>query len=128
MIRDKVQSKLSAAYNEKLADAVRSFSGSRESGGEYDPETGETSPAVNINYQGRGVFGSFSVEEVDDTHIFRTDVKLSGVLQNELVEIVEGEPAGPIAPKVGDAVDGYEIISVSEDPASVQWVMQLRKS
>ena len=127
MIRDKVQAKLSAAYNSKLADAVRSFSGSRESEGEYDPVTGGTE-SITINYQGRGVFGSFSVEEVDDTHIFRTDVKLSGVLQNELVEIVEGEPAGPIAPKVGDAVDGYEIISVSEDPASVQWVMQLRKS
>ena len=127
MIRDKVQTKLSAAYNSKLADAVRSFSGSRESEGEYDPTTGETT-SVTINFEGRGVFGSYSLEEVDDTHIFRTDVKLSGVLQNELIEMVEGEPAGPIAPNVGDAVDGYEVISVSEDPASVQWVLQLRKT
>ena len=128
MIRDKVQTKLSAAYNEKLADAVRSFSGSRESGGEYDPGSGETSPVVTTNYQGRGVFGSFSVEEVDDTHIFRTDVKLSGVLQNELLEVVDGSPTDPVAPEVGDTVDGYEVINVAADPAAAAWTLQLRKS
>ena len=127
MIRDKVQSKLSAAYNSKLADAVRSFSGSRESEGEYDPVTG-TTPSEAVTYQGRGVFGSFSVEEVDDSHILVTDTKLSGVLQNELVNMVYGKPEGPITPAVGDTVDGYEVINVSEDPASSTWTLQLRKT
>lgn len=124
MIRDKVQTKLSAAFDGKLSDAVRSFTASRETEGEYDPTTGTTT-SVTVNYQGRGVFGSYSVEEVDDNHILVTDTKLSGVLQNELVRSDDGSV---FEPAVGDQVDSYEVVNVGQDPASSTWTLQLRKT
>lgn len=124
MIRDKVQTKLAKAYNAKLSDAVRSFTGSREESGEYDPND-PTGSGTTINFEGRGVFGSYSVEEVDDNHILVTDTKLSGVLQNELVRSDDGSV---FEPAVGDKVDGYEVVNVSQDPAKCQWVLQLRKT
>ena len=128
MIRDKVQSKLAQAFNNKLADAVSSFSGTRlVSEGEYDPATGETAPDEVINYQGRGVFGDFSKEEWDDQHVLRTDEKLT-VLQNELVKVVDGESVDPIEPEVGDKINGLRVQDVRRDPASVTWVLQLRKN
>ncbi|MFJ5538540.1 hypothetical protein [Vreelandella titanicae] len=128
-IQDKLNSKLAKAYDGKLADAIKPFECVRTTAaGEYDWETGET-PIVTTGYRGRGVFGSFKKEEVDGDKILATDVKLSGVLQSELLVIVDGEPTGALAaPQVDDVIDGLTVMSVGQDPASVTWTMALRRT
>lgn len=124
-IRDDLQADIAEAYDDAdgLADAVRSFTGSREVPGEYDPVTGTS--ATTVAYSGRGVFGSFRQEEVDGQHILATDEKLSGVLQNELIHDSDGTPA---APMVDDVVDGKRVTAVMQDPASATWSMALRRT
>lgn len=121
MIRDKVQSKVAKAFDTKLADAVRSFSGEREESGEYVPGQG-TNP-VTVRYSGRGVFGSFKAEELAP-HIEATDTKLTA-LQNELTLDSDGSPA---TPQVDDIIAGQTVKSVRQDPASATWTLALRKS
>lgn len=125
-MRTDIQTDLAAAYDGDLADAVTSITGTREIVGEYDPQLGET-PVETVTYQGRGIMGGYTVQEIDNQHILRTDVKLSGALQNELLEIVDGNPADPIEPKVDDMVNGYKVVNVEQDPAGAQWELQLRK-
>ncbi|MBY5984452.1 hypothetical protein KUW18_10155 [Halomonas sp. DP5Y7-2] len=121
-IQDKINAKLPKAFDGKLSDAVRTFTGSREIAGEYDPETG--SNTTTVTYSGRGVFGDYSTQEVDDQHIRRTDVKLSGVLQNEL--IMDDDQA-PARPRVDDTIDGMLVVTVGQDPARATWKIQLRR-
>ena len=122
-IQDKINAKVPKAFDGKLSDAVRPFTGSREIAGEYDPVTG--SSTTTVAYSGRGVFSGYSVQEVDDQHIRRTDVKLSGVLQNELILDADQAPA---TPKVDDTIDGMLVINVGQDPAEATWTIQLRRN
>ncbi|MGQ7247594.1 hypothetical protein ACUN9Y_09665 [Halomonas sp. V046] len=122
-LRDDIQADIAEAYDSDLADAVRSFTGSREIAGEYDPDTGSSS-TTTVTYTGRGVAGGYSVEEVDDQHIRRTDVKISGVLQNELILDADQTPA---TPKIDDTIDGMLVVNVGQDPAKATWTIQLRR-
>lgn len=128
-VREEIQAELAEAFDDPdgLADAVKLFAGSRTVKGAYDPAIGGAAPAATIRYSGRGVFGSYLAKEIDGTRVLTTDVKLL-VLQNELFEeqddLVAGAPAAPI---IGDQVDGYRAINVSEDPARATWTIQLRK-
>lgn len=137
-IRDKVQTKVSKAFDGKLADAVRSFSFERVEEGEVDPVTGAVTGGVSINVTGRGVFGGYSVEELAGSsyagqgstqgqHIERTDVKLTA-LQSEVVD-QDGLPTPPV---VGDRIvrDGlkYDVVNVEQDPTSSIWNVQLRRT
>lgn len=128
-LQDKLNKALPKAYDGKLSDAIKPFECVRSTAaGEYDWETGET-PIVTTGYRGRGVFGSFNREEVDGVKILATDVKLSGVLQSELLVVVDGEPTGELAaPEVDDVINGLKVKSVSQDPASATWTMALRGS
>ncbi|HET8791798.1 MAG TPA: glutamate 5-kinase [Modicisalibacter sp.] len=128
-LREDIQTDVAAAYDTDLADAVNAFTGRRETvSGEYDPVTGSY-PTIVTNFSGRGVFGSYSVREVDGSHILITDVKLDGVLQNELINDVTGLPE---TPKVDDKVtrDGvtYSVINVAADPAQATYTLQLRRT
>ena len=127
-LRDDIQADIAEAFDDDLADAVRSFTGSREVAGSYDPVTGTTSSTLT-KYQGRGVFGSFRAEELTQ-HILATDTKLSGVLQNELLMLDEqGElTATRAVPQVNDMIAGYTVKSVSNDPAAATYTIQLRKT
>lgn len=122
-LRDEIQADIAEAYDTDLADAVRSFTGTRETAGGYDPVTGSTSTTVT-GYSGRGVFGAFKAEELNQ-HIVSTDEKLSGVLQNELLHDSDGTPA---TPKVDDMIDGKQVVAVMQDPASATWAMALRRT
>lgn len=126
-LRAEIQADIAEAYDTDLADAVTAFTGTREVVGEYDPITGEQ-PTETTTYQGRGVMGGYSAEEIDGQHILATDVKLSGVLQNELLLIEGGQPTTPAEPKVGDAVAGYRVERVGQDPAKSTWTLQLRRT
>ena len=129
-LRDDLQADIAEAFDDAdgLADAVTTFTGSRTTVSDvYDPVTG-TYPETTIGYSGRGVFGGYSVEEIDGQHIVRNDVKLTA-LQNEVLLDSDGTPA---VPAVDDAVSGpdgdYRVISVGQDPAGASWTVQLRKA
>ncbi|KJZ13504.1 hypothetical protein TW86_11345 [Halomonas sp. S2151] len=116
-LRDELQADIAEAYDSDLADAVTTFTGSRTVvSGEFDPVEG-TYPETTVTYSGRGVFGGYSIQEVDDQHIRRTDVKLTA-LQNEVSD----------TPAIDDTIDGMLVVNVGADPAKATWTIQLRRN
>ena len=108
------------AFDTDLADAVQPFTGSRTVQGEPSIEDILTntvgSNSTTINYSGRGVFSSYSEIEVDNDSIKMNDVKLI-VLQSEVTT----------RPQLDDMINGYQVVAVNQDPASVTFTIQLRK-
>ena len=74
------------------------------------------SDSTIINYSGRGVFGGYSEFEVDNESIMANDVKLTA-LQSEVTT----------RPQLDDVINGYQVVAVNQDPASVTYKIQLRK-
>lgn len=108
------------AFNTDLADAVKPFTGSRTVQGEPSIEDILTntvgSNSTTINYSGRGVFGGYSEFEIDNESIMANDVKLTA-LQSEVTT----------RPQLDDNINGYQVVAVNQDPASVTFNIQLRK-
>ena len=108
------------AFNTDLADAVQPFTGSRTVQGEPSIEDILTntvgSNSTTINYSGRGVFGGYSEFEVDNESIMANDVKLTA-LQSEVTT----------RPQLDDNINGYQVVAVNQDPASITYTIQLRK-
>ena len=108
------------AFNTDLADAVKPFTGSRIVQGEPSIEDILTntvgSNSTTINYSGRGVFSSYKELEVDNESIMANDVKLTA-LQDEVSN----------TPKLDDVINGYQVVAVNQDAASVTYTIQLRK-
>lgn len=128
-MREEIQAELAEAFDDPdgLADAVKPVAGTRTIKGGYDPEIGGTVPASTLRYTGRGVFGSYLAKEIDGSRIQTEDVKLL-MLQNEVFEGQAGAVTEtPATPKIGDQVNGYRALNVSEDPAKATWTIQLRK-
>jgi len=127
-LRSEIQADIAEAFDTDLADAVQTFSGSRTVQGSYDPATG-TSTTTTVTYTGRGVFGSFKAEELNQ-HIVSTDEKLYGILQNELlVNDEQGQPTSvPATPETSDLISGKRVVAVMRDPASATWTVALRKT
>lgn len=124
-LRDELTADLAEAFDTDLADAVTSFTGTRQSEGGYDPILGVVT-STTITYAGRGVFGSYEHDLVDGTNILATDERLTA-LQAELLITEDGEPtATRAAPEVGDVIAGKVVISVRQDPAGATWRIQLR--
>ena len=119
-LRDDITADIKEAFNTDLADAVKPFTGSRTVQGEPSIEDILTntvgSNSTTINYSGRGVFGSYSEFEVDGEAIKANDVKLTA-LQSEITT----------RPQLDDLINGYQVVAVQQDPASVTWNLQLRK-
>ena len=119
-LRDEVTADIKEAFNTDLADAVKPFTGSRTVQGEPSIEDILTntvgSNSTTINYSGRGVFGGYSEFEVDNESIMANDVKLTA-LQDEVTA----------KPQLDDVINGYQVVAVNQDPASVTWTVQLRK-
>lgn len=127
-MREEIQSEMAEAFSDPdgLADAVRPVTGGRIVPGEYDPATGTETEGATLEYLGRGVFGSYSVREIDGSLIQTTDEKLL-VLQNELLVSVDGVPSEVAAvPEIGDIISGKRALNVSEDPAKATFTIQLR--
>ena len=127
-MREEIQAEMAEAFDDPdgLADAVRPFTGSRVVAGEYDPVTGFETEGSTLVYAGRGVFGSYSIREIDGSLIETTDEKLL-VLQNELFVSVDGLPTAVASvPAIGDIIGGKRALSVSEDPAKATFTIQLR--
>ena len=108
------------AFDTDLADAVQPFTGSRTTQGEPSIEDILTntvgSNSTTINYSGRGVFGSYAEIEVDGEAIKANDVKLTA-LQSEVTT----------RPHLDDVINGYQVVAVNQDAASVTYTIQLRK-
>ena len=119
-LRDEVTADIKDAFDTDLADAVKPFTGSRTVQGEPSIEDILTntvgSNSTIINYSGRGVFSSYAEIEVDNESIQMNDVKLI-VLQDEITD----------APKLDDTINGYQVVAVNQDPASITYTIQLRK-
>ena len=121
MIKNKIQSKVAKAFNSKLADAVDTFTCSKEiQSGDFDFST-QTYPVITIEaYTGRGVRGNYLRDMVKPIDYQTTDAKVI-VLQNELTGI----------PQIGDvwqfADGGFEVKNISQDPTKSIYVIQLRK-
>lgn len=122
MIKNKIQSKVAKAFDKKLADAVDTFTCSKEiQSGEFDFES-QTYPVITVEaYQGRGVlFGSYLKDMVKPADYQVTDSKAI-VLQNEVTRI----------PQIGDvwaASKGrFKVMSIGADPVAATYIAQLRK-
>ena len=111
---------ISQAFDKSLKDAVLPFTGSRTVQGEPSIEDILTntvgSNSTIINYSGRGVFGSYAEFEIDNESIMANDVKLTA-LQSEI----------NTRPQLDDVINGYQVVAVNQDPASVTYTIQLRK-
>ncbi|MDR3027261.1 MAG: glutamate 5-kinase [Acinetobacter sp.] len=120
-MRDKIQSKVGKAFNTKLADAITTFTCSKEiQSGDFDFET-QTYPTVTVKqYSGRCVFGSYKRDLVKPIDYQVEDVKAT-VLQNEVTGV----------PQIDDvwvtSKGSFEVLNVGEDPSGSIWVLQLRK-
>lgn len=114
-ILDRINAKLPKALDGKLDDAVEPFEATRTVAGEYDPVTG--SSTTTETWQGRWIKASWRLDQIDDQHILRTDVKRL-VMQSE----TDWQPA------VDDAVDGLTVVDVSQDPTSALWILNLRRT
>jgi hypothetical protein len=122
MIKNKIQSKAAKAFDKKLAEAVDTFTCTKEiRSGEMDFET-QTYPIIDIQtYNGRGVlFGSYLKDMVKPTDYQITDSKAT-VLQNEVTQV----------PQIGDvwvtSKGRFKMVNIGADPTGSIWVCQLRK-
>ncbi|WP_423854124.1 glutamate 5-kinase [Acinetobacter guillouiae] len=119
-LRVELQADIAEAFDTDLADAITTFTCSKEiQSGDFDFET-QTYPTVTVEqYSGRGVFGSYKRDLVKPIDYQIEDVKAT-VLQNEVTGV----------PQIDDVwVAGVEfkVLSVSKDPSGSIWVCQLRK-
>lgn len=115
-LKAEIQADIAEAFDSDLADAVTDFTGTREVPGGYDPVSG-TNTSTTETYTGRGVFGGYSVQEIDGQHILAADTKLTA-LQNEVTD----------TPAIGDDISGLRVLNVGKDPAGATWTIQLRKT
>lgn len=122
MIKNKIQSKVAKAFDKKLADAVDTFTCSKEiQSGDFGFET-QTYPTVTVEaYSGRGVlFGSYQKDLVKPADYQSEDAKAI-VLQNEVTQV----------PQIDDvwvtSKGDFKVVNIGADPAGSIWVCQLRK-
>lgn len=121
-MKDKIQAKVAAAFNKKLADAVDTFTCEKPIySGEFDFET-QTYPVVGSeSYSGRGVlFGSYLKDLVKPTDYQSEDAKAI-VLQNEVTAV----------PQIDDvwvtSKGDFKVVNIGQDPTGSIWTCQLRK-
>ena len=113
-LRDDITADLAEAFDGDLADAMTEFVAEHPGPAAYDPATGTMTPTMTA-YSGRGVFGSYRIDQIDGTLILATDQELTA-LQAEVTR----------PPAVGDTIAGLKVVLVDKDPAGVTWTIQLR--
>lgn len=124
-LRDEIQVDLAGAFDEDLADAVSTFTGTYMGPGVWDP-INETTTAQPVTYTGRGVLDSYDSRRIDGLNILVGDLLLI-CLANEVTD----KPAVGHQITVTDLITGqpavYRIVSPGADPASAHYEIQLRK-
>lgn len=126
-MKQKLQEKLAKAFNNKLADAVFSFTCTKNIySGQLDFKT-QTYPIIGVEtYSGRGVlFGSYQKDMVKPTDYQVTDSKAT-ILQNETLK--DGVEHKPQISDIWETPKGsFKVVNIGADPVDVTWVCQLRK-
>ena len=119
-LHDEISADIKAAFDIDLSDAVTQFEAFREVKGQATVDDWLTNTVSNtdttLTYGGRGVFGGYSEIEIDNQSIMANDVKLV-CLQDEVSQV----------PKLDDIINGYRVVAIQQDPASVGWTIQLRR-
>ncbi|HIE1747232.1 TPA: glutamate 5-kinase [Pseudomonas aeruginosa] len=125
-LRDELQADLAEAFNTDLADAVLAFTGEYMGPGVFDPVTEETT-SQPVTYTGRGVLSRYEDRRIDNVNILAGDLRLTA-LANEVADTPEvGHKI--TAPDLMDRTKQvvYLVKTVTSDPASATYRMQLRK-
>ncbi|MFW2173758.1 glutamate 5-kinase [Acinetobacter guillouiae] len=119
-LRVELQADIAEAFDTDLADAITTFTCSKEiQSGDFDFET-QTYPIVTIEqYSGRGVFGSYKRDLVKPIDYQVEDVKAT-VLQNEVTGVPQIDDVWVVGRE-------FKVLSISKDPSGSIWVCQLRK-
>ena len=121
MIKAKIQSKLTKAFDRKLTDAVHRFTCTKViNSGEYNPVTESFTNQTDGSYRGRGVlFGSYKKDLVKPVDYQIEDAKAT-LLQNEVTA----------KPQINDVwITGkgrFRVIQVGADSTDSIWICQLR--
>lgn len=119
-LRNELQADIGEAFDTDLADAITTFTCSKEiQSGDFNFET-QTYPTVTVEqYSGRGVFGSYKRDLVKPIDYQVEDVKAT-VLQNEVTGV----------PQIDDvwitSKGGFKVLKVTEDPSKSVYTIQLR--
>lgn len=125
-LRDDIQVDLAEAFNDDLADAVSTFTGTYMGPGMWDP-VNETTTAQPVTYTGRGVLDSYDSRRIDGLNILVGDVLLI-CLANEVTDMpAVGHQISAIDLITGEQIT-YRVITAGVDPVSTHYEVQLRKS
>ena len=126
-LHDEITAEIAEAFDTDLADAVQQFTGMRKGfggeQGEYDPitdtYTSTTGATGDLAYSGRGVLGKFDDYEILSSQIDIFDVKLTALQAETTAKPLEDDVI---------TVNGKarRVINMTNDPANVTWVLQLR--
>jgi hypothetical protein len=120
MIKSLITKHVSKAFDNQLSDAVSAFSVVRKGvEGAYDPVNDSYAPAIDVVISSRGVFDAYTANEIANTQIDITDLKLT-CLQDEFNGIPQNDDV-----LFRDEQDG-RIISFEQDAAGATWIMQVR--
>lgn len=125
-LRDDIQADLAEAFDDDLADAVSTFTGTYMGPGVWDPVS-ETTTAQPVTYTGRGVLSRYEDTRIDNINILVGDLRLTA-LANEVADTPDvGHKI--TAPDLMDRTKQvvYLVKSVRADPASATYRVQLRK-
>jgi len=124
-IRDELQAEIAEAFDTDLADAVYDFTGSYTVQAGWDPVT-ETGGETTVSYTGRGVLSRYELSRIDGANILHGDLRLTA-LANEVTNI-PGEGHVITAPDLATgSPQVYRIVTLTADPASATYRMQLRR-
>lgn len=124
-MRAKIQSKLASAFNNKLSDAVDTFTCTKKVLISSNPATGEDIFEETV-YLGRGVlFGSWEKDLVKPIDYIATDSK-AVLLRNEVLSGgVEVEPQVNDQWLINSSL--YRVVSYGSEPSKSVWTVQLRR-
>ena len=124
-LRDDIQQAVGAAFDSTLSDVVAEFNHVRVSKGAYDPVSGSFAES-RTNTPSRGVFDSFTAEELANSQIKSTDTRL----------IINGSDLVDVSPLVDDRIvatvsqSEYRVIKVKQvllETEAIIWELQIRK-
>ena len=121
-MRDELQEELAAAFNEDLADAVDSFTCTKQIySGVFNYET-QTYPVVGSeSYSGRGVLFSSYLKDLVKPADYQAEDAKAIILQNEVTAVPQIDDVW--ATSKGD----FKVINIGADPTNSIWTCQLRK-
>lgn len=125
-LRDEIQADLAEAFDEDLADAVSTFTGTYMGPGVWDP-VGETTTAQPVTYTGRGVLDSYDSRRIDGMNILVGDVLLICLASEVTDKPAVGHQINAVDLITGEQI-AYRVITAGVDPASAHYEIQLRKS